>query len=308
MSHEQNERIQKFIKSGEIAKTVKLELPNIVKVGTSVLEIAEKIEELIANNGGVFAFPANISINSVAAHFTPTDEDIKINEDDMVKVDFGVHIDGYPVDNALTFYFGENDEYKSMVETAKDAVMRAISEFKVGVELSHIGEVIEELVKERGFKVIRNLTGHMLDQYELHGEKEVPTFAGSKAIGKIEEGEVYAIEVFVTNGEGYAKSIDEVHIYSLLPELPKRLPIRVKAARDILNFIRKERKGLPFSVRWLRKHFDNATVKVGLSLLEQYGVLIPYPVLVEKGNGIVAQHEETVLVKKDETIVLTQVK
>ena len=167
---------------------------------------------------------------------------------------------------------------------------------------------IYQLVKERGFKVIRNLTGHMLNQYELHGEKEVPTYAGSKAIGKIEEGEVYAIEVFVTNGEGYAKSIDEVHIYSLLPELPKRLPIRVKAARDILNFIRKERKGLPFSVRWLRKHFDNATVKVGLSLLEQYGVLIPYPVLVEKGNGIVAQHEETVLVKKDETIVLTQVK
>ena len=299
------EKIKKFKEAGEIAKKVKAQIPEFVKVGTSLYKIAEKIEDLIEIEGGKFAFPANIGINEIAAHYTPVDEDEKIGEEDIVKVDFGVHIDGYPVDNAITLYFGENDEFKAMMETAKNAVSKAIENFKVGVELADIGAIIEDVVKERGFKVIRNLSGHMIDRYELHGEKEVPTFEGSKIIGKIEPGEVYAIEVFVTNGEGYVKSIDEIYIYSLLEELPKRLPIRIKAARDILNFVKKERNTLPFSIRWLKKHFDDATVKVGVSMLEQYGILIGYPVLVEKKNGYVTQHEETVLVKKDETVILT---
>ena len=299
------EKIKKFTKAGEIAKEIKAQIPEFVKVGISLYEIAEKIENLIEKAGGEYAFPANIGINNIAAHYTPMDKDEKVGEDDLIKIDFGAHVDGYPVDNAITLYFGTNDEFKAMIETAKNAVFSAIENFKVGVELAEIGGIIEDIVKERGFKVIRNLSGHMIDRYELHGEKEVPTFGGSRSIGKIEPGEVYAIEVFVTNGEGYVKSIDEVYIYSVLEKLPKRLPIRIKAAKDILNFVKKKRDKLPFSLRWLKKFFDDTTIKIGVSMLEQYGILIGYPVLVERKNGYVAQHEETVLVKKDETVILT---
>jgi len=299
--------IEKFKKAGEIVAEIKGRLGELVTVGKTFYEIAETIEKWIYELGGDFAFPVNICVNDVAAHYTPLTENEKIEGDMVVKLDFGVHVDGYPVDTATTFYFGESDEIKNMVETARIAVEEAIKNMNVGVELSTIGGIIHDIVEERGFKTIKNLTGHLLEQYNLHAGKEIPTYKGAGDIGVIEEGEVYAVEVFVTNGEGHAKAIDEVQIYSVISKLPKRVPIRIKAAREILNFVFKKRKSLPFSVRWLKKHFDEATVKIGLSSLKQYGVLIPYPVLVEKKNGIVTQFEETVLVKKkDEIIVLTR--
>ncbi len=301
--------IESLKKAGEIAKEIKRRLNDLVSVGKSFFDIAETIEGWITELGGDFAFPTNICVNEVAAHYTPISQDKKIEEDMVVKIDFGVHVAGYPVDTAATFYFGENDEVKSMIDTAKKAVEEAIKAMDVGVELSQIGDKIHDIVSERGFKTIRNLTGHSLEQYELHAGKEIPTYEGSGEIGVIEEGEAYAVEVFVTNGEGYAKAIDEIQIYSVIKRLPKRLPIRIKAARDILNFVTKKRKSLPFSLRWLKKHFDEPTIKIGISSLEQYGVLIPYPVLVEKKSGIVTQFEETVFVnKKGNIVVLTQVK
>ncbi len=309
MTSELDEELQNKIdsckKAGEIAKKVKQAIEGYIQPSMSLYDIAERIEQLIEKEGGKYAFPANIGINEIAAHFTPIEEKERIESDDLIKIDFGVHIDGYPVDNAFSLHFGENDEFRSMIETAKGAVNVAIENIKVGIDLSEIGVIIEDFVKDRGFKVIKNLSGHLIDRYDLHGGKEIPTYADSKFIGKVEEGEIYAVEVFVTNGEGYVKSIDETYIYSLIKELPKRLPIRIKAAREILNFVRKERKTLPFSLRWLKKYFDEATIKIGVSSLEQYGVLIGYPVLVEKKEGAVAQHEETILVKKDEIEILT---
>ena len=299
------EKLSKFIKAGEIAKEVKKEILALIKPNIKLIDVAEKIESKIKELGGDAAFPVNICINEVAAHYTPIDETDVFPEEGIIKIDFGVHIDGFPVDNALSIAFGDNDLYNDMIETAREAVSLAINNFAVGKELAEIGGIIEDFVKERGFKVIRNLNGHLLDEYDLHGKKEVPVVSESKAAGKIEENEVYAIEVFVTNGEGYAKSSDDIFIYSLIPELPKRFPIRIKAARDILNYVKKTRRTLPFTIRWLKKEFNEAIVKIGMSALEQYGVLIGYPVLIEKGNGIVAQHEETILVKKEKIHILT---
>jgi len=300
--------VRSLKKAGEIAVEIKKRLKDLVTLGKSFFEIAETIEGWISELGGDFAFPVNICVNDIAAHYTPVSEDKKIESDMLVKIDFGVHVGGYPVDTAMTFYFGDNDEVKSMIQTAKKAVEVAIKTIDVGVQLSQIGDVIHDIVSEQGFKTIKNLTGHSLEQFELHAGKEIPTYEGAGDIGVIEEGEAYAVEVFVTNGEGYAKAIDEILIYSAIKKLPKRLPIRIKAAKDILNFVIKRRKSLPFSIRWLKKYFDEPTVKIGISSLEQYGVLIPYPVLVEKKSGIVAQFEETVFVNKKRNVtVLTQV-
>jgi len=296
-------------KAGEIAKTIKLELlPKIVLPKAKLLEIATSIEKKIYELGGSPAFPVNTCLDNIAAHYTPNiAEESIFPEEKILKVDFGVHIDGYSVDNAVSYYFGDNDDIRNMIETAKDAVFMAINNIRPGIQLAEIGGKIEDFVKERGFNVIENLNGHKIEKYKLHGEKEVPTSSKTHAPGTIEPGEIYAIEIFVTTGNGYAKSSDDIRIYSLMPELPKRLPIRVQAARKILNFISRNMRTLPFAVRWLLGKFDSATVKIGVATLERQGVLIPYPVLQEDVNHPVAQHEETILVTKDDIIILTAI-
>ena len=297
----EEERLEKYLKAAAIARAVEQEIiSTITKPAEKILTIAERIEEEIRKRGGSPAFPVNICINDIAAHYTPLPEEAKqISTEDMIKIDFGVHIDGYPVDRAITFYFGEDEDKKEMIKVAEEALRRAIEAMKPRTRLSYIGEIIEDYVKERGFKVIRNLNGHLLDQYLLHGEKEVPTSASVKSAGIIEEGEVYAVEIFVTNGEGYARASDDIRIYSILPELPKRLPIRVRIARYILRHVYRERKGLPFTMRWLLNKFREEDIRIGLATLDMVGVLISYPVLVEKEGSYIAQAEDTVIIRKD---------
>jgi len=301
------ENIEKYREAGIIARKIKKEiLDSLVTPGRKLVKIANKIESIIKDSGGKIAFPVNICIDSVAAHYTPLiNEETVVPADKIIKVDFGIHIDGYPVDNAVSFYFGDDEDLKEMILTAKEAVNLAITEFKPGRVLSEIGSIIEDFVKEKGYKVIENLNGHLLTQYELHGEKEVPVSSKIKSPGKIEKGEVYAIEVFVTKGAGWAKSSDDIRIYSALSKLPKRLPIHVRSARNLLNFIVREFKTFPFTVRWLSGKFSDAEIRVGIATLSSMGILIPYPVLVEKENMAVAQYEETILVSDEGAEVLT---
>ncbi len=306
-SESREEAINKHLKAAEIAKTIKTQLlPNIVSPNANLLVIAETIEKKIKELGGLPAFPVNICIGHVAAHYTPLkNEKTTIPDDTIIKIDFGIHIDGYIVDTAISYYFGEENEINDMIITAREAVNIAVKKMKPGVKLSDIGSTIEDFVNDRGYKVIENLNGHLLEEYNLHGEKEVPVSSRVAATGIVEKDEVYAIEVFVTNGEGWARSTDDIRIYSVISKLPKRLPIHVKAAREILRVLIRERKELPFTPRWLLDRFNEAEIRVAIATLEKVGILIPYPVLIEKEGSIVAQAEETVIVTSDGAKIIT---
>lgn len=301
--------ISHFKRAGEIAKRIKTELlPQIIKPEENILKIAEAIEEAMQRNNAKPAFPTNIAIDSVAAHYTPLEEKDKetvLPSDKIIKIDFGVHVNGYPVDNAISYYFGDNDELREMIKTAKEAFYKAFEIIKPGIELTQIGQVIEDYVTDRGFKVIENLNGHKLDQYVLHGEKEIPVSSKTKTPGKFEKEEVYAMEIFVTKGAGWAKAIDDIRIYSVPEELPRRLPIHLKPARLVLNEVIRERRGLPFTPRWLLKKFSYPEVRIAIASLERTGVLIPYPVLVEKADAPVAQYEETIIITGEGAELLT---
>lgn len=309
MSDTVKEAINCFKQAGDIVKIIKKNLiPNIIKPGQNILNIVNKIEEEIIKNNAQPAFPTNVAIDYIAAHYTPIEEkdrDVVIPSDKIIKIDFGTHINGYPVDNAISFYFGDDDDIRVMIETAREAFYRAIEIIKPGIELTQIGQVIEDYVNERGYKVIENLNGHKLDRYVLHGDKELPVSSKTKTPGKIEKNEVYAMEIFVTKGAGWAKAIDDIRIYSVIEQLPKRLPIHLKSARVILSEIIKERKSLPFTPRWLLKKFSYPEVKIAMVSLERAGVIVPYPVLVEKENKSIAQYEETILITDEGAKIIT---
>ncbi|HDI12206.1 MAG TPA: M24 family metallopeptidase, partial [Candidatus Bathyarchaeota archaeon] len=106
--------LEKYRQAGEIAAEVREKMKRYVKEGMRIIEICEKAERLIKKRGGKPAFPCNISVNEIAAHYTsPPNDERRIPKGAVVKIDIGVHVDGYVADTAATVSF--NPQYEELV-------------------------------------------------------------------------------------------------------------------------------------------------------------------------------------------------
>src|SRR3989304_3159521 len=116
---------EKILKAGKIASETKKYARVIAKKGMPLLELAEKIEAKIIELGGKLAFPVNLSIDDVAAHYTPSHDD-KAVAHGLLKIDLGVHIDGWIADTAISVDLENNEENKKLIQASKDALENAI--------------------------------------------------------------------------------------------------------------------------------------------------------------------------------------
>jgi len=284
-------------KAGKISAEA-LELgKKLVKVDVSVLEVAEKIEAKIIELGGKPAFPVNISLNQIAAHYTPSHDDaLRFSQGDLVKIDVGAHVNGAIGDTATTIDLGDN---KELVKASEHALKSAIEIFKPGIKFREVGKTIQETIREYGFVPIVNLSGHGLDIYNLHAGITVPNYDNGDE-KTLQEGQILAIEPFATKGEGKIIEGKPSGIY----RLEQIRPVRDANARKVLLFIAEEYKTLPFAKRWLMKKFPTAAFS--LRILENERILAQYPQLPEKTKALVSQAEHTVKVA-EKPIVLTQI-
>lgn len=114
---------EEYVKAGKLAREMREWILQNVTAPQSCVEIATGIEAEIARRGGQPAFPTGIGINGVTAHYAPPEDDqTRISAEDVVKIDYGVHVDGYIADTALTIT--ENPSYLQMVESTKRASRR----------------------------------------------------------------------------------------------------------------------------------------------------------------------------------------
>ncbi|MHA1820292.1 MAG: type II methionyl aminopeptidase [Promethearchaeota archaeon] len=295
---EMKHRIECFKKAGEIAKKVKEFIKPHIKVGAKLIDLITLAEDKIVELGGKPGFPVNISLNNIAAHYTsPPGDSTEIKEGDIVKFDFGVHIEGYSVDNAFTISFNNEPALKNLIKATEEAVEVAISLIKPGMKTNHIGGKIEEVIKKYGYKPIKDLTGHNIEQWELHAGKAIPCIKTPPGTGQtIEENDVFAVEVFASNGEGTIHAQKNAFIFELDPRV-RKIPLRNKKARKLLGYIANEYKTLPFSKFQITRLPDASLF--GLKLIIDSGRLHSHPVLAEKKGFYVAQTEETVIVTKD---------
>ena len=157
--------LDKYREAGRILAEVRGEAIKKVKIGEKLLAVAESIEHLIQQKGGAVAFPMNISLNDEAAHATPSKADASTFGHDLVKLDIGVHIDGYIADTAVSVDLGSN---KELLEASNNALERAIEVVHAGVDTSTISAVIKQTITDSGFHPIVNLTGHGLERYTQH--------------------------------------------------------------------------------------------------------------------------------------------
>ena len=301
MNRYDEEALEKFRRSGRILRETREEIKGFVREGMPIIEICEKVESLIREKGGKPAFPCNVSINEIAAHYTSPPNDKKtIPEKSLVKVDIGVHVDGYVTDTATTINF--NPEYAPMVETAEKALEKAIENVRPNISTSKLGEIIEKTIKARGFKPISNLTGHQVGRYLVHAGTSIPNVS-HLSFSKIKLGKVYAIEPFVTfqEGVGRVKDGDEVTIFRFL----KLKSVKNPYAKQLLKYIFENFRTLPFAERWLQNTVPKKHFKDAFRELLKSKALMGYPIFVEVSGKPVAQAEHTILVVEDGCEVLT---
>ncbi len=287
------EELERYRRAGKILAEVRAEAVKKVQVGASILETANFIENFIREKGAFPAFPCNISRNDEAAHATPAKNDTACFKDgDLVKLDIGVHIDGYIADTAITVDLGDN---KELVKAAEAALASAIEILHVGVSTSEIGEAIEKAINEFGYKPVVNLTGHGLMRYIQHAPPQIPNRRIERGV-ILKANDVVALEPFATNGVGRVVEGTFAEIYSFIAAKPVRLP----QARQVLKEI-EPYKTLPFAKRWLH----TPRLEMALRQLEAAGAIKSYPVLREETGGLVSQAEHTVIITEDGCEVIT---
>jgi methionyl aminopeptidase len=285
---------EKILKAGEIAKKIKEYARTIVKKDVPLLEIAEKIESKIIELGGKPAFPTNLSINEIAAHYTPSYND-ETKAHGLIKVDMGVHIDGWIADFTFSVDLENSEENKKLIEASEKALREAIRNAKAGNSLGQIGKAVQEAIEDYKFSPIVNLTGHEMGEYQLHAGLAILNVDNPKK-EKLGKG-LYAIEPFSTNGSGKIYEGKPSGIYQLINDRNIRSPM----AREILEFIIEEYQTLPFCSRWLVKKFGTKAL-LALKQIEDNDNISQYPQLIEISKGKVAQSEDTILID-DEFIV-----
>ena len=290
----------RFHDAGKIAAQAREHAKALIQPGARLRDIVESCEAKIRELGGEPAFPAQISRNHVAAHYCPAPDDETLVEDgDILKLDCGVHVDGYVADNAVTVDLRDgNDSPLSLA--SKTALENVIAMVGPGVAISEMGRTIQETIQAMGFKPVFNLTGHGVSRYVIHCAPSIPNY-DDKRKDTLRPGQVIACEPFATDGRGYIEEVGKAEVFQQCRPLKSRdkLPPKVEAALE--DFHR-----LPFARRDLLRHFDAKECEDVLKLLRKKRLLHEYPPLAEKPGVRISQHEHTIVITESGAEVTTR--
>ncbi len=252
--------------------------------------IADRIEARIRELGAEPAFPANLSRNVEAAHYTPSPEDEEaLVEGDLLKIDVGAHLDGAISDTAMTVEVGGGRRHERLIRASRDALAAGIARVRPGGAIDDLSVAIERAIRALGFRPVENLMGHSIERYLLHAGVSIPNVSGLSD-GRLEEGQIIAIEPFATNGVG---QIENGPFGNIVRFRSDPGPTDADAAAVFARV-----RTLPFTARYLDAPGQRTLARVRRRLQS-------YPVFVEAGGGLVSQAEHTVLVTASGSEVLT---
>ncbi len=296
--------IQHYIKAGKAVVAAKKLARKLVKSGSLFLEVANKCEAEIINTGCELAFPINMSLNEIAAHYSPTiDDETVIPEQGLLKIDVGAHFNGYIADSAFTINLNNDEpEHQNYINAAKEALEAAIELFKPGTKLYEMGEVIEKKILARGLRPIKNLGGHELKQYNLHAGPFIPNYREKSHNQVLKAGDAYACEPFATSGIGRVENGSRSYIFRFVKKIKKNMPYE---EIGFMNKIEKYCKNLPFSPRFLENNniIPKNKIKRTIDSFLRKKILGKYPILKEKAP--VAQEEHTIVIDLDGNTIVT---
>ncbi|PSK42081.1 methionine aminopeptidase, type II [Elsinoe australis] len=303
-----------YRQAAETHRQVRQWAQKTIKPGQTLTEIADGIEDsvrrLVEHDGltegdayiAGMGFPTGLNLDDIAAHFSPNAGNKTVLKDNNVmKVDIGVHVNGRIVDSAFTMAF--DPMYDNLLAAVKAATNTGVREAGIDVRLGELGGLIQETMESYEceingttypIKSIRTLSGHTILPYSIHGTKSVPIVRTDDDT-KMEEGDVFAIETFGSTGNGRVYDQGEVSHYALRSDAPN-VDLHLASARSILNTIKKNFGTIPFCRRYLDR-LGQEKYLFGLNHLVKAGIVEDYPPLVDKKGSYSAQFEHTILLR-----------
>ncbi|WBW70819.1 methionine aminopeptidase Fma2 [Schizosaccharomyces osmophilus] len=317
LDRQENNHWNDLRRAAETHRQVRQYAQSAIQPGMSLTQIANLIEDgtrsLVEEDGlnSGIGFPTGLNLNHIAAHYSPNAGDtMTLKDKDVMKVDIGVHVNGHIVDSAFTMSW--NPDCDPLLAAVKAATNTGIREAGIDARMSEIGEAIQETMesyevemngKTYPVKSIRNLSGHDIKPYSIHGSKSVPIVKGGEDV-KMEEGETFAIETFGSTGRGlvhadlecshYAKNQDAGHI-----------PLRLPRAKALLNSITQNFGTLPFCRRYLDRVGESKYL-MALNNLVSAGIVHDYPPLVDIKGSYSAQFEHTIVLHPTQKEVVSR--
>jgi methionyl aminopeptidase len=290
----EKKEIESYVKAGEIAKEVKKLVREMVEPGMKLIDIALAVDGMIEKLGGEPAFPVNLSLNEIAAHFTPALNDETVAEG-ILKIDVGVAVDGYIADTAFSMDLSEDGKFADMIKLNEEILEEVTAKVRPGMEVSEVGNTAQDTLEkwnkdnESDFAIIKSLSGHALAQNRIHAGLTISNYRNDNH-AELDD-MAFAVEPFVTTGVGDIYEGNPGGIYVLQSDDQ----VRDRDAREVLKFIKEKYKTRPFCMRWLEKK-GFGKLKFVMSTLVKQGVLYEYPLLIEKSKAPVSQAENTFVI------------
>jgi len=295
---EDEDPLSKYRAAGKVAAEARNHGISMVADGVRLIDVCNDVEARIRDLGCEPAFPCNISIDHVAAHYTsPPADSSTFRMGQLVKIDVGAHLDGYIGDTASSVVVGGGGS--ELITATEEAQEAALAMAGPGIPTNDVGKEIEDAIKSHGYVPIKQLSGHTVEQYIQHGGKTIPNFFMPHG-DPLEAGEAYGLDIFASSGTGNVTESTLCYIYALNLENP--FP-RLRVAKRLYGHIVENYKTLPFAERWYKQKFPSS--RVALLEMLQRKALRKYGVLSESRDILVAQSEHTFVVTENGIEVTT---
>lgn len=276
------------------------------------------------------AFPIGLNADSIVAHYTPTkikdsildtlpyylNGNTSLNKCKLLKVDYGVHINGYIIDSAFSLNLDKSTESKILIESSEEAVNKVIKEIGLDSRLDDLADIAHEVVSsyeinDKPIKLVNNVYSHNIDRWKIHGHKFIkPDYKdlSNHTSYLIQDNEQYAIEFYTTNGLGKGKlvEISETYSHFSISEYYSNKPVpifEIDRYNKIIHVIQQQLYSLPFCPNYLlnykikygKKKLSSIKLTESLNELHNLNILNSYPPIIEYDTSAsVAQHERTI--------------
>ncbi|XP_026092483.1 proliferation-associated protein 2G4-like [Carassius auratus] len=317
--------VTKYKMGADIANQALKVVIEAAKPGVSVLNLCEKGDAFIAaETGKVFkkekeikkgiAFPTCVSVNNCVCHFSPlkSDPDYTLKDGDLVKIDLGVHVDGFISNIAHSIVVGASKDAPvtgrkaDVIKAAHLCAEAALRLVKPGNQNTQVTEAWSKIAQSFKCMAIEGMLSHQLKQHVIDGEKTIiqnPTDQQRKDHEKaeFEVHEVYAVDVLISTGEGKARdSGQRTTVYKRDPS--KQYGLKMKTSRVFFSEVERRFDAMPFT---LRAFEDESKARLGVVECAKHELLQPFSVLHEKEGEYVAQFKFTVLLMANGPLRIT---
>jgi methionyl aminopeptidase len=207
--------IEKMHQAGLIVWDALEKMRAMVRPGISTKELDEFAEKYTIERHahpafkGYRGYPGSVctSINQEVVHGIPSSR--RLREGDILSMDFGVELNGYFADAALTVPVGKiAPEREKLMRITRESLDRAIDKVRMGNRLGDVSAAVQQWVEDNGYSVVREFVGHGIGTH-MHEEPQVPNYGSPGHGPRLQEGMVIAIEPMVNSGGPGVRVLDD---------------------------------------------------------------------------------------------------